>query len=97
MSIWYVYMLRCRDHSLYTGITTDLGRRVWEHLYSARGAKYLRGKSPLKLVWSMQAADHQEAAHLEFWIKNMPKKDKEYLVATGEGLLPREGEGRAKK
>jgi len=86
MTEWTVYIIRCRDQSLYTGITTDLARRCAEHVCSGRGAKALRGKTPLKLVWSMKAADRSEASKVESHIKNMPKQEKERLIVS-EGRM----------
>jgi putative endonuclease len=53
MHDWYVYIVRCRDGSLYTGIATDVERRIVDHLAN-KGAKYLRGRGPLKLVFKKQ-------------------------------------------
>ena len=86
---WTVYMIRCRDGSLYTGITTDLDRRVEEHRDIAvvkkpaaqKGAKALRGKGPLELVFSHSVEDRSIASKLEYWIKQLKKSDKESLVA----------------
>ena len=80
MTEWVVYIIRCRDQSLYTGITTDLARRCTEHAGSGRGAKALRGKTPLKLVWSRKVASRSEASRMEHWIKQMSKEQKEGLV-----------------
>jgi len=54
---WKLYILRCRDGSLYTGITTDLEKRVATH-NSGKGAKYTRGRCPLELVYSENCPDH---------------------------------------
>jgi len=82
MAEWFVYMIRCRDRSLYTGITTDLARRCAEHTGTRKGAKALRGRGPLKLVWSMKAADRRRASRIERTIKRMSKDDKEKLIQT---------------
>lgn len=82
-------MLRCRDGSLYTGITTDVSRRVEEHqqvassieYIKAKGAKALRGKGPLKLVFTYSVADRSVASKLEYRIKQLKKTEKENLVA----------------
>ena len=81
MPEWYVYMVRCRDQSLYTGITTDLSRRVAEHSGSGKGAKSLRGKAPLQLVWSLKAADRSEASRIERRVKGLSKGEKEALMS----------------
>jgi putative endonuclease len=82
MTEWTVYIIRCRDQSLYTGITTDLARRFAEHAGSGRGAKALRGKAPLRLVWSRKTGSRSEASRLEYWIKRMSKEQKEELVCS---------------
>jgi putative endonuclease len=82
MTEWTVYIIRCRDQSLYTGITTDLARRFAEHTGSGRGAKALRGKAPLRLAWSRKAASRSEASRMEHWIKRMSKEQKEELVCS---------------
>ena len=86
---WWVYMIRADDHSLYTGVTTDVKRRLAEHKAETsgpyRGAKALKGKRNLKLVYSFAAADQSQALKLEYAIKQLPKARKETLVA---GQLP---------
>lgn len=76
---WYVYLIRCSRGSLYTGITTDVTRRLKEHA-SGRGAKYLRGRGPLALVYSAAASDHAAALREERRIKRLTKAAKEQLV-----------------
>jgi len=86
---WWVYMIRADDHSLYTGVTTDVDRRLAEHKAEVsgpyRGAKALKGKRNLKLAYSFAAADQSQALKLEYAIKQLPKARKEVLVA---GQLP---------
>ena len=86
---WWVYMIRADDHSLYTGVTTDVERRLAEHKAETsvpyRGAKALRGKRHLKLVYSFAAKDQSQALKLEYAIKQLRKARKEALVA---GQLP---------
>ncbi|MGD8990058.1 MAG: GIY-YIG nuclease family protein [Desulfobacterales bacterium] len=82
---WYVYMLRCRDDSLYTGIATDVERRYAEH-QSNQGAKYLRGRGPLSIVFKHRVGQRSRALKVERNIKRLPKKKKEALVETGAGL-----------
>jgi len=78
--IWYLYMIRCRDDSLYTGITTDISRRLAEHVEQGpKCAKYLRGKGPLELVYSQKVGDRGAALRLETSIKNLTKADKEKM------------------
>ena len=78
---WYVYMVRCRDRSLYTGITTDVSRRLAEHRSpGSKGAKYLRGRAPLRLVFQGPARSRAAALRLERRIKRLPKARKEELL-----------------
>ena len=81
-SQWWVYLLRGRDDSLYTGITTDVARRQRQHNGElAGGAKALRGKRPLVLCWSLAVRDRSEASRLETQIKSWSKTKKEALVS----------------
>jgi len=81
MSAWYVYLIRCRDGSLYTGISVDPQRRLREHQSGGpRGAKYLRGKGPLQLVFSHPAADRSSASKLEYRFKKLSHSSKERLI-----------------
>lgn len=78
---WAVYMLRCADGSLYTGVTTDLNRRVREHNQcNQKGAKYTRCRRPLTLVHSEQGLSKQQAYQREYAIKKMTKANKELLL-----------------
>lgn len=94
MSHWFVYMIQCRDKSLYTGITTDVQRRLAEHRQGGpRAAKYLRGRGPLTLVFSCLAASRSEALRLELKIKALSKANKLHfvgntLVWNGRVFLP---------
>ena len=80
MADWTVYLLRCGDGSLYTGVATDVERRLHEHRTGARGAKYLRGRGPLELVARIDVDDRGEALRLEHRIKRLSRADKESLV-----------------
>lgn len=80
-SMWYVYLLRCSDDSLYCGITTDLDRRVEEH-NRGEGAKYTRGRTPVELVYHETAEDRGAAAQREYEIKQMDRSGKEKLILT---------------
>ncbi|HWR78371.1 MAG TPA: GIY-YIG nuclease family protein [Thiobacillus sp.] len=74
---WCVYMLRCADGSLYTGITTDITRRVAEHNGdSALGARYTRSRRPVQLVYVEAAANRAEAARREAAIKLLDRARK---------------------
>jgi len=81
MSGWYVYLIRCRDGSLYTGISTDPERRLGEHLSGGtRGARYLRGKGPLHLVFQYPLPDRASASRYEYRLKQLPRSGKEKLI-----------------
>ncbi len=71
---WFVYILRCADGTLYTGIALDVARRVVEHNTNNRvGASYTRGRRPVKLVYSETASSRSEAAKREHEIKSMTR------------------------
>lgn len=76
---WYLYILRCGDGSLYTGITTDVAARLEVHR-SGKGAKYTRGRGPLDLVYSEECATHSDALKRELAIKAMTREDKQKLI-----------------
>lgn len=79
--IWYVYIAKCNDGSLYTGITTDTKRREHEHNTDDRlGAKSLRGKRPVKIVFSERFKNRTEARKREIEIKGWKRKYKIKLV-----------------
>ncbi len=74
-------MIRCNDNSLYTGISTNVERRLLEHQgKDKKGAKYLKGKGPLELVWQCKACNRSIASKLEHAIKKLPKDEKEKLI-----------------
>ena len=81
---WYVYMIRADDNSLYTGITTDVERRLAEHQGEGggvhKGAKALRAKNDLQLVFWREVIDRSRASQLEYRIKRLDKAAKEALV-----------------
>lgn len=72
----YLYIVKCADKTLYTGITIDLLRRVREHNSSRRGAKYTRSRRPVRLVYSKKFRNRSLAAKAEYRIKQLPKKEK---------------------
>jgi len=81
---WCVYMLRCADGTLYTGITTDIARRVAEHNgEGGLGARYNRSRRPVQLVYVEAAADRAEAARREAAIKRLDRVRKLALCASG--------------
>ena len=80
-SPWFVYILRCADGSLYTGITTDLDRRLAEHNGSELGARYTRGRRPVMLVYSEYLENRSLASKKESLIKRLRKDQKESLIS----------------
>lgn len=78
----YVYILRCNDDSLYTGITKDLKKRLDEHNNSELWAKYTRNKRPVSLVRSKKVKDRSQASKLEYEIKHITKLKKEKIIKT---------------
>ncbi|OCQ50585.1 GIY-YIG nuclease superfamily protein [Photorhabdus australis subsp. thailandensis] len=76
---WVLYLLRTRTGMLYTGITTDINRRFAQH-ENSKGAKALRGKGPLQLVFSSHVGDKSNASRLEYQVKQLSKQQKERLV-----------------
>ncbi|MES9845114.1 MAG: GIY-YIG nuclease family protein [Candidatus Sedimenticola sp. PURPLELP] len=79
---WYVYILQCRDDSLYTGVTTDLERRVQEHNESPKGAKYTRARRPVELVYAEAWDSRSLACQRESEIKQLSRPEKISLIST---------------
>lgn len=79
---WYVYILKCSDATLYTGVTTDIERRFREHKEGKTGAKYTRGRFPLEVVYTETCASRSEAQKREAVIKKLTKKEKELLAKS---------------
>ena len=81
MSNWNLYMIRCRDNSLYTGITNDVNKRFNEHQNdNKRCAKYLRGRRPLSLVFKQNIGSKSKATKVEREVKKFSKERKERLI-----------------
>jgi putative endonuclease len=78
--VWYLYVIRCRDGSLYTGIAMDVARRLAAHR-DGKGAKYLRGRGPLALVYKSRIGPKGLALKVERRVKTLPKVRKEDLIA----------------
>jgi putative endonuclease len=84
---WYVYIIQCGDQSLYTGIAKDVNRRFDEHQSQGRlCARYLRGRLPLQLVYTIEVVDRVAALQLEYRIKQLPRIKKIQLI-NGELLM----------
>jgi len=79
--MWFIYMVRCSDNSLYTGVTTDIGRRLREHNGEIiRGAKYTRLRRPVTLVFAEPAENRRAATTREHAIKKLSRQEKERLI-----------------
>ena len=82
-SKWYLYILRCGDNTLYTGITTDPEKRLEAHR-SGKGAKYTRGRTPLELVYREECENHSHALKREHAVKALTRAEKEKLIESQE-------------
>ena len=82
---WNVYVVRCSDGSLYTGIARCIEKRIDEHNSKATGAKYTRQRRPVKLVYSESYDSRSLASKREAAIKNMKKQEKELLISKQKG------------
>ena len=81
MTNWFLYIIRCKNNNLYTGITTDVERRFKEHQSDeGKGSKYLRGKAPLRLVFKKKIGKKSLALKIEDKIKKLPKGEKELII-----------------
>ncbi len=81
--MYYTYILRCADNSLYTGITTDLKRRMSEHSNSSRSARYTLAHQVLSLEAAWRSENRALASRLEYRIKRLTKAQKEELISSG--------------
>jgi len=79
-NVWYVYMVKCADDTLYTGIATDVLRRLQEHNESARGARYTRARRPVTLVYQEEVANRSEALKREHQVRKMNRQAKQELL-----------------
>ena len=81
MSDWYLYVVRCRDGTLYTGISTDIDRRLAEHKGEGdAGSKYLKGRAPLKLLFQRRLGSRSLALKVENRVKKLSKAKKEKMI-----------------
>jgi putative endonuclease len=78
---YHVYILHCSDNTFYTGISSDIEKRVKEHNGSPKGAKYTRSRRPVKLVYSEACATKGDALKREIAIKKLNRRQKEQLIA----------------
>jgi len=84
MKSWHLYVLGCSDGTLYTGVTTDLQRRLVEHNSSPKGAKYTMTRRPVHLLWSKQCGSRSEAQSEEYKFKKLSRKNKLKEMERGE-------------
>ncbi len=79
---YFVYMVRCSDDTLYTGIATDVQRRLEEHNNSPKGAKYTRVRRPVELVYTQELEDRSSACKREYEIKQLKREEKLRLLES---------------
>lgn len=82
--IWYLYILSCGDGTLYTGITTDVEKRLNTHR-AGKGAKYTRGRAPLELVYRETCGTHSQALQREWAVKQLSREEKLKLIVQNDG------------
>jgi putative endonuclease len=86
--MWSVYIIRCGDNSLYTGISNDVPKRFEVHQSgSIKAAKYTRNRHPLQLVFSAEIGDKSAASRAEYRLKKLSKRSKELLIAGKTSLF----------
>ena len=78
--MYYLYILKCADKTLYTGITIDLAHRLKEHNFSKLGAKYTRARRPVKLVYSKKFRNRSAASKAEAKLKNLTRSEKLKII-----------------
>ncbi len=78
--VWYVYMVRCSDGTLYTGIAKDLKKRIKAHNAGKTGARYTKSRRPVTLIYSLPAGSRSAASKLEHQIKRLPRASKIMLA-----------------
>jgi putative endonuclease len=83
---WFLYVVRCQDSSLYTGITTDISRRINEH-NSKKGAFYTKNKVPVELVYQEAMSNQSQARKREAAIKQLTRKEKLKLIENGKSKI----------
>lgn len=78
---WFLYLIRTRTGTLYTGITTNVAQRLKAHVEGKQGAKYLRSKGPLELVYQVEIGNKSVAYKAEYRLKRLTKRKKETIVS----------------
>ncbi|MFA5388759.1 MAG: GIY-YIG nuclease family protein [Candidatus Omnitrophota bacterium] len=84
--MWHAYILKCSDNSLYTGVTTDVSRRVKEH-NSGKGGSYTRSHLPVKLLYQENHSTRSKALKREIQIKRLPRSQKLSLIENNKKIL----------
>lgn len=79
---WFVYIVRCADQSLYTGVATDVDRRIAEHNVGPKGARYTSSRRPVHLVYAASCETRSDALKEEWRIKKLAREDKLDLIAS---------------
>lgn len=78
---WFLYVVKCNDDTLYTGVTTDVDRRLNEHNSSAKGSKYTKVRRPVELVYWTDFKDRSTAQKAEYKFKKLMRKQKEEIIS----------------
>ena len=82
---WYLYVVECADGTLYTGITTNINRRLNEHNYGSRSAKYTRSRRPVKLRYTKEYKNQSQASRAEYKFKKLTRKRKLEIINDKTG------------
>lgn len=83
---WFVYIVRCADNTLYTGVARDVEKRLQQHNHGSAGAKYTRARRPVELVYREGAANRSEAQQREYRIRHLSAVQKRQLIESGADL-----------
>ena len=83
---WYVYIIKADDHSLYTGISTDVDRRFQEHCGKSGGARYFNGRKPVEVVYREGGHDRSSASKREIEIKKLSRSQKQALIKRSKSI-----------
>ena len=84
---WKVYIVECSDGTYYTGITTNVRRRILEHNYSLKSAKYTRSRRPVRLIYEETATNRSRASKREHQIKKLKRSDKTLLIESDKNEM----------
>ena len=77
---WFLYVLKCGDGTLYTGVTTNIDRRLNEHNASSKGAKYTKARRPVKLVYWLRFQDRSSVQKAEYKFKQLTREEKRKVI-----------------